>query len=296
MLLTFVFINGKYAKGLEIVIAWEGLRMNKDQINLLKWFVKFASLDIDGLEIGGLAKLKAEICFLLTRGLWKQDGYLTSTEEEEKLISNYDQITTQKVKELQNGFVNEFDAAMKKIDQFREAKGLDQWSQPKILSDFSNITEKNPTVTLTPELGIMCLAETKETKNGLLIRGESGWRDKGFFHIASERDISVSMLLLLFIRALDGVSISVFRRCDECGHWFLHTSKRERRYCSNLCAARKGNRDRREAKKRNSRDEYEKELEDGRKRARNSYVKRVKSITHNVKIGRRPRKNKKKTR
>ena len=61
-------------------------------------------------------------------------------------------------------------------------------------------------------------------------------------------------------------------------------------YCSNRCAARKANRDRRAKKKKEDPISYKAELDENAKRARNSYERKQKKINPNAKIEKRPRK------
>ena len=132
-------------------------------------------------------------------------------------------------------------------------------------------------------------AEYKQGKGSFLIRGETGWRDHISILSSVKADKSENMLLLIFARCLHQVSWSIFRKCEECDHWFIHVTKRERKFCSNLCAARKANRDRRKREKDTK--AYEKELERNAQRARKSYVQKVKGIS-NIKVQRRPTKYK----
>jgi hypothetical protein len=98
-------------------------------------------------------------------------------------------------------------------------------------------------------------------------------------------------LLFHFLQTLDGVQFSAFRKCLNCDGWFLHTSARARKYCSQRCASKSGSK-RRYQKLMKDSAAYEAELEKARDRAHKSYKKRVQSKVPGSKVQRRPRKKK----
>jgi hypothetical protein len=106
-----------------------------------------------------------------------------------------------------------------------------------------------------------------------------------------------SMVLYNFITLIDGVPISAFKNCPECGKWFINLTKKEKIFCNNRCAARYRQRERRlelNQKAANGDDDAikkrEAELEKARARARKAYVKKVKEKQSNVAIKKNPRK------
>ena len=101
----------------------------------------------------------------------------------------------------------------------------------------------------------------------------------------------MELLVFYFIRLIEGVSFDSLRRCPECGRWFLHTSKHQRVYCENRCAARVNSRLKRERVKEQNPKKYDAELEAGAGRARKSYEKKV-NPKGNLKVAKRPRKHK----
>jgi hypothetical protein len=76
-------------------------------------------------------------------------------------------------------------------------------------------------------------------------------------------------------RLLEDVPVNVFHKCPECQKWFAHFNKREKRFCSNQCAARHGVRKSRAELKNGNPDKYEEELKAGATRARKSYEKHI---------------------
>lgn len=49
-----------------------------------------------------------------------------------------------------------------------------------------------------------------------------------------------------FIQLLDGVPFKAIKNCEECGKFFLHLSKKERKFCTPRCTSRAMSRQRRE--------------------------------------------------
>ena len=99
-------------------------------------------------------------------------------------------------------------------------------------------------------------------------------------------------IIYYFIRSLHGAKLSQIRNCPECGRYFFHGTKRDKIYCSNLCASRKNARDRRARMKEEEPDKYQDILEGNAERARASYEKKIRKLYAKVKIKRRPRNKK----
>ena len=99
-------------------------------------------------------------------------------------------------------------------------------------------------------------------------------------------------LLFHLLQVLDGVPLAVFKKCSECGKWFVHANKRKRRYCSRTCSTRSAVRKHRERLKAEDPQAYERMLEEARRRARESYVKKMKTRNPNARVESRPRKRK----
>ena len=97
-----------------------------------------------------------------------------------------------------------------------------------------------------------------------------------------------------FYNAANNLPVNALRQCFECEHYFVHTSKREKIYCSNKCAAKKNARDKRAELKKEKGHEYKQVLADGRKRAKKSYAKRIKTKddSESQKVDRSPFNNK----
>lgn len=266
--------------------------MDKEKVNLLKWFVNYVYSDIDSLEHGEKIGLTAEVHFLLSNGLWSDFTHSETMAMAHNVVGseNYNQATFTRVKELQTSFRGYFDSMIAKFEEFAKLDHFDKWIKPQPLKPGGFVlTDEKPHLQLTIGIDPTIPVETKESKDGFLIRGVPDWRRQITIVSSVEHDRSEAILFLIFARCLHQVSWRVFRKCEGCGHWFVHVTKREKKFCSNLCAARSANRARRKRQKDTK--AYEKELERNAGRARKSYVRKIKGSS-NIKVQRRPTKYK----
>lgn len=58
----------------------------------------------------------------------------------------------------------------------------------------------------------------------------------------------LSGIVFNFCRALEGTDVGSVKTCPVCKKWFLQQTRKSKLYCSNSCAAKKGNRKRYEGK------------------------------------------------
>ncbi len=98
--------------------------------------------------------------------------------------------------------------------------------------------------------------------------------------------------LFSFSQALDGVLLKSIKQCSECNRWYFQSGRRERLVCSDKCRARKSNREKRKRLKKEGGKAYEDERKDGRRRAKESYDRRIhKKLGKNVKVGKQAEEN-----
>ncbi|MFC1534389.1 hypothetical protein ACFL7M_13590 [Thermodesulfobacteriota bacterium] len=268
--------------------------METGRINLLNWFIEFAYIDLGKIGRRKIIWKAMEIQEILENGLWHDDVFSETLELANWRISSDNNLHTniKNMKKMQKKFRESFEATMMTIKGMQNFENL-QWVRYEDLKD--NIPfESRPNVNIQADVCILPIIEHKEAKKEYLYKWSPKWPNESFFRIRSKVDIwSGEMLLMIFYRVLNGVQIGCLRECKECTKWFLHVTKRERIYCSNRCAARKANRDRRSRLKKTKPKEYGKELESNADRARKSYEKKIRSIHPAAKVQRRPRKYKK---
>ena len=148
-------------------------------------------------------------------------------------------------------------------------------------------------ITLQIEAAVRIPLEYNYEENETKLRWRNDWRENSTISIRTEPiGSSERLLLFIFLKSLNSLPLKSIRRCEECGRWFIHVTKREKMYCGNLCAARKSNRDRRIKTKSKDPTAYEQELKKSRKRARKSYEEKVKRDNPKAKIQHRPLKTK----
>jgi hypothetical protein len=84
-------------------------------------------------------------------------------------------------------------------------------------------------------------------------------------------------LLFYFCQTLMGLPLGALRICADkkCDNWYAVSNKRERKFCSQKCGMRNANRERRKRIKNEDPENYERELNKGKKRAKKSYEKRL---------------------
>lgn len=265
--------------------------MEKENLELLKWFVDFANLEAEKLQYGEKVKLTAELHLLLANGIWTSRNHSSILEQAHELHINYDEQAFRRLRELQRKFFEDFTRILGKVDDLRQSRDLEKWCQSSKVSALSSVDISPPTVTFTPKISVHLPMQVKEGKREFLYRRKPGWRENAAFLVASESDAaSEAILLALFLRALNGVRLIAFARCKECNKWFLRITKRKREYCSNRCAARSSNRGRRAREKAKDTESHKQELKKGARRARKSYEKRVKKLLPGAKPLRRPQK------
>lgn len=139
--------------------------------------------------------------------------------------------------------------------------------------------------------------ELKPKMDGLLSRLPENKISQAPINMAFKAKSDEDTLLIYFFQSLSVLKVGSILQCPECDKYFLHTSKRNKIYCSQKCAARKGSRKRREELKKDP-IAREKELRKGAKRARKSYENRItekykaKNPKAKIKVDRRPWKHK----
>ena len=100
-------------------------------------------------------------------------------------------------------------------------------------------------------------------------------------------------LIYHFCQSVNGIPVGAFRQCEEqeCNKLYVHISKKEKKFCSQTCATKNANRLKSD-KYKSDKKYHENELKAGSKRARKSYVKKVKKEHPKAKPDRRPYKHK----
>ena len=260
--------------------------MKKELKKQIDWYLEFARLDLKALTKGEIAKLIFEARELIIRGLIGIESTEATQLGKPLLESGQEkQYSLEWLLQLQNSFLKTFRQMMDRIERLSEFKGS-EWepvgdseiagglsiAEPLQVSFSAEIKVEGPCILRWEGEVPMTRASRDWFKNStILIKTQPAINDKNLF-------------IYVFVKSLSGLPTKAFRRCRECQNWFFHSTKRNREFCNNLCAARNANRIRRAKEKENEPKKYEAELEKERKRARKNYRSKVKKMHPNARI------------
>jgi hypothetical protein len=232
--------------------------MDRDKVKLLGWLRKFVYTDIDSLDSFGIIRLWINLNIL------KEYGFLEETNQRSVAMShvnnaldNPELISSESLKRQQADFSQKFHEFLNNVTD--------------------NAKQKSPFKPFN--VHVFVSAET----------------DEGSIRVRSEKPKNLlqedTRLFHVFLRSVNGIHTSCFKKCPECNRLFFNFTRRTKLYCNNKCAARKGNRDKRALIKEEDPEAYKRALAENAKRARKSYDRKVKAKSgKNVKIARKPKK------
>jgi hypothetical protein len=272
----------------------------REKVKLLQWLLDFAYSDLDQIEIGELSNLSSTLGLLVEGGIWGERRLSMTFDEAANTLGrvSFDEKRFKAIRSVQLGFKKYIEEAMAELDLRNTQEAIwTKWQEITPITDLASLKIRPLVKPISMEISVrasvLFCVEAKLGDHGKeFLRAVPEWRSESSFLSISSASRDEDMLTLIFLGAIDGLSIDTFRRCKECLRWYVHSSRRARLYCSNLCAARSANRARRSRDKKMKHEEYERELEEGAKRARKSYVRKIQSRVWKVKVGRRPRKYK----
>ncbi len=254
--------------------------MEKESIKKLKWFLKFLALDLASLEPLERIFLAAETSQHMLAGLF---GITSKSLGKEQLEGEPVAYSIFK-KGYTRGIFTE--------EELYKNLGPDIYVLQKILRDKTTLLferiEKAQKGEFYYGYGVYPLTEDETAILSVSVRFKVDENDKLNTKLQLIEEFNEGFqdtITLIFLRCLDAIPINAFHKCPECNHWFVNVSKKEKIYCSNRCASRYIVR-----KKRKSPEYRKNELDQGKKRARKSYEKKIRTKQPNAKIPRRPRK------
>jgi hypothetical protein len=260
--------------------------MGKNRFERLKWFMDFMAKDLDSLAPGSLAKIIVELDLQLRADFANQQDQF-SLKAAASIATNIE-VGTQslpRLKRLQNQLRDFFEDMIKRVKDADSLK-TETWTR---LENLEGYQDTGGGGSYQNWLSLAELTDKISISAKIVNPFEVKYEDGADTHIRKRPDvlmnspIQVSIksldektgLIIHFINSMAGLLPASFRQCPECKNWYIHTSKREKIFCSNKCAARKVARERRQRKKKESPEEYEKELRENAKRARRSYEQNV---------------------
>lgn len=260
--------------------------MDEIQKRKLGWFFDFLNYDLDNLIPTEVLRLSFEIGGILL-GSFPGDEMEPFTEwyinliHSKKVKNGSLEVQLQLCQNRLSEFINEMMESIR-LESSQRSKAIVKNGKATLVLD-----EKPPEYL---DLGHF---ETPVIIEANLIKPDDTYGLKEtIIRINYRAETSPDTLLFIFLQSLDNVPLGAINKCPECENWFLHASKRTKIYCSNKCAARVVSRRKREKIKKTDEKTYKQELENGAKRARKSYERKVKARTPGAKPDRRPRKHK----
>lgn len=220
---------------------------------LLEWFLEFLNLDLGRISMGERAKWSVEIEEMLA-GRFDLDELEPKAPSVSRAIadrielSSLDRIDL----ELYQKELKKFFASMiSKIESTRDSLGRGYIPE----EDFDHnpslncLAVRNITVELRamiPHWDIETETDSKGKNRQLFRLGPESISDTTI-SLSFSTHTNVDALLFRFCLALEDAPINSFRKCQECGRWFIHLSRREKHFCSNPCASRYGVRKKRQS-------------------------------------------------
>jgi hypothetical protein len=249
----------------------------------INWFADFASLNLDNVDMGQLSKLRIELAQVLLTGF--KEGVRSHLDEVDyaNLLSEIERRyfeSRDKIKSLQQTIfsnIAKLADGIERAAQKAEAKWI-AYEDSETLTGVELISSK---IHLDFEIKAQLLParDYKQDAGEIKTRWKETWPSESSFLISTLPTGSPEDILLFrFSQLLEAVPVSAFRRCKSCGKVFFHISKREKTYCSNLCAAKAGNKKRREAIKKSAPNLYQEQLRKASQRAQKSYEKKVRRV------------------
>jgi hypothetical protein len=262
------------------IIVNIGGDLKKDIKKQIEWYLDFACRDLDTITKSDSVKLIVDARELIFRGL---TGIRVTEIEKtnilgvpigQEAIFNLDWL-----RELQHSFLTVFNSMTDKIEHLSDHEER-TWKKYRDSKTVGGVVV-SPTFNIgfNIEAKIVGPFEYDQKDDKTKIRWSRDWVEQSGFTIETHPTCDDSTMFIYgFLKCLPGIPTNAFKRCEECENWYFHLSRRKRQFCNNRCAAKHANRVRREKQKKGKPEEYAAESEKSRKRARKSYVEKIKKV------------------
>lgn len=254
--------------------------MKRDLSIQINWFVDFARVNLDNAEMGQLSKLRTELAQVFLCGRPERlPGPLDESQYRE-LVWGIEQNffgTKEKLKNLQRIIISTIDNISDGLKRISKQAEFD-WMPYEEAQTFSGVDLISSKIHLDFEVKTLVRPsiEYRHEADTIKIRWAKEWRTQSSFQVLTiPEGHPQNILLYRFFSLLEALPLTAFRRCDSCNKIFFHLSKRNKTYCSNLCAAKAGNRKRRQAIKAEAPALHEQQRKRASERAQKSYERKV---------------------
>jgi hypothetical protein len=276
--------------------------MNReDQLYVLGWALDFMYVQMNGLRPEKLLNLLTELDAALS-GVLGDKNLRQAYQHVLRIVSLRKQspeavlsARVEQAKRLQERLRTFSLGIFQKIKKGREEE--ETWLNVKEFEELFYLTEVAVKETI---LRAVVEAEHDFTEDGAKVCWSRGSWKNGIIKIGRSLPDAENALIFHFLEALDDLPLDSLQECPECGHWFILSDRKRRKYCSQSCQRKKANRDYHEKKKTDI-EAHEARLAEKQEKAHAIYaegqiakIKAELGEDARVKIGRRPRKRKQK--
>jgi hypothetical protein len=277
--------------------------LKRQRYTLLKWFFEFAYMDFGQMSDDKLNDTRAMLTVMLSHGVWSRPDdeaikrlmlhYQSWLDVSRGIGHGHSSVELEPLKAYQVSFRQQFNKLMDSMASLPSSDTdtmvaatngslgpfyvLTQHFMPAALLQ-AQITTMRPQKLFSKQLPqratkISEIFDMTEVPAGMQFF-KKGWKKNARIQVDAPHTDPAALLGAIFLRELNGVPLSVIRRCKGCTHWFVHATARERQFCTNRCAARHLMRASRAKIKMTEPERYKAGKESGRKRAGKSYRKK----------------------
>ena len=254
--------------------------INRQRINRLQWFLEFLATDLEKISVAKFRKLSAQAATRMT--MQAADMKFDNVKPKDKAAKVR--------KTMLQGMENLYESLSE--DQLVKAIGADLFFLQIKLSQAADGVFKTMERVQNGEyseplsdgndikLGEMAVSRSLSVHivDDRVSQPESGAKEMSlsprFQNMEGYEGKPEQIFVYLFMKTLNDIPISDFKRCVECQNWFVAT-REEKKYCSPRCSGKRNARISRKRKKENDPQAYKKDLKAGRLRAERSYHKRA---------------------
>ena len=265
--------------------------MNKRNIEKLKWFLSFISMDFEKCKTDEILKFHKDTLVFVAEGIIRAASSLSEVLKMEK-------------KSFLK-FLNEFPLEIADSDNAIKLNGYRAnliTTQNELNDVFKDFFRWIESVCSEKEAGSGEFGDIKIKMhvNYGFIREEKKPDDcegKNRTRVYVQEIVEGGLgrqISLVIVRCLSDIPLESFHRCPECNNYFINVTKKIKTYCTNKCATRFITRKTRQDQKKAQPNLYKKKLAIDAKRSRKLYEKKIKEKfpDSNITPERRPYKHK----
>jgi hypothetical protein len=212
--------------------------MNQERKKRIEWFLKFLDVNFEIEPPGKTLELLRDMHIAFGRTLHLD---LAGLQVWAANLSNQETSTArQAMRRLQSMLVDFWKSLMTKRNEIERG-----WGQERFISSTSEL----------PDILLVGQINDANVKAKIVIAGdlkieridkqEAKWKiqwpsykDKiPTFRILLTPKADDPGFLFSLAQELDGIPLSYFKKCEQCGKWLLQSGKKHRRFCSDICRA-----------------------------------------------------------